>query len=284
VTASPALDSSSHGRSYGSCHIEAEVVGKQNPALDPPSPTSNFSTSNILTPTTVPPIGAMSLPLSLPLVAIDSTGSDTWRASVAVGGMTCASCAGTITEELERKDWIRKVVINLLSNSATIDFEGAQHKNDIVESIEDIGFEATLDNVVDLTELEKGSQERTIHRTVDILVQGMFCDSCPSKVGEALEAFAGRVKIEKAPTIRDPVMTIRYTPQVCYFQSLPSADIARLSWTSTHPHPFLNVLGGLEHSRVPQLSIIFPMSHMPRYNRCSCLAILTRGLGPTFYN
>lgn len=164
----------------------------------------------------------MSLPLALPLVVVDSKVADTWRASVAVGGMTCAACAGAITKELEGKDWVRRVVINLLSNSATIDFEGAQHRNDIVGSIEDIGFEATLDNVVDLAAVEKGGQAQTIHRTVDILVQGMFCESCPDRVGDALEALSGRLKIEKALTVQDPIMTIRYTPQVRCFQHFPS--------------------------------------------------------------
>jgi copper chaperone CopZ len=224
VIAHPASDSPSNGRSYGACHMEP--VAEQNPVFDSisPTPSSTYSSStyasssNILTPTTVPTTSAMSLPLALPLVAVDSKVADTWRASVAVGGMTCAACAGAITKELEGKDWVRRVVINLLSNSATIDFEGAQHRNDIVGSIEDIGFEATIDNVVDLAAVEKGGQEQTIHRTVDILVQGMFCNSCPDRVGDALEAFAGRLKIEKALTVQDPIITIRYTPQVRCFQ------------------------------------------------------------------
>jgi Cu+-exporting ATPase len=188
----------------------------------------------------------MSLPLALPLVAVDSKVTDTWRASVAVGGMTCAACAGAITKELEGKDWVRRVVINLLSNSATIDFEGAQHRNDIVESIEDIGFEATLDNVVDLAAVEKGGQERTIHRTVDILVQGMFCDSCPDRVGDALEAFSGRLKIEKALTVQDPIMTIRYTPQVRCFQHFFVIQCPTMFF-NIRLHPFLNVLEAFEH-------------------------------------
>jgi copper chaperone CopZ len=230
VTVHIAPDSSSHGRNNGASPVEA-VPGKQNPAFDSIPSISSTRPSNPLPPTTVPPASDMSHPFELPLVAVDSKVSDTWRASVAVGGMTCATCAGAITTELERKDWVRKVVINLLSNSATIDFEGAHHKNDIVESIEDIGFEATLDNVIDLGAVEKGGQERTIHRTVDILVQGMFCDNCPGKVCDALEAFAGRVKIEKAPTVADPIMTVRYTPQVCYFQFYSPYDILRVSET-----------------------------------------------------
>ena len=60
-----------------------------------------------------------------PLVVIDSGEfQDTWRASLVIGGMTCAACVVTITEELEKKDWIRKVAVNLITNSATVDFIG----------------------------------------------------------------------------------------------------------------------------------------------------------------
>jgi P-type Cu+ transporter len=217
--------STRHLQNCESCRREA--AGKQIHAIDAKAPTSTISESTKPAETSKPniaertkPAGAM---LSIdeqtgeyPLVAIDSKGSGTWRASIAVGGMTCASCAGAITKELEKKDWVRKVVVNLISNSATVDFIEEEHKNDICMSIEDIGFEATLDSVVDLEAAEKGP-EHSIHRTVDILIQGMFCDNCPGRVIDSIETLAGRVKVEKPPTVRDPIMTILYTPQVPSF-------------------------------------------------------------------
>ena len=94
---------------------------------------------------------------NVPLVVVDSNQASEpiWRASLAIGGMTCAACSGAITSELQKKDWIQHAVVNLISNSATVDFLGEQHKNEIVEIIEDIGYDATTDSVVDCNKLQE---------------------------------------------------------------------------------------------------------------------------------
>jgi copper chaperone CopZ len=90
------------------------------------------------------------------LVVIDSGEDETvWRASIAIGGMTCTACSGAITKELQKKAWIRSVVVNLISNSATVDFVGEDHKAEIAETIEDIGYDATVDSVVDIARTEQ---------------------------------------------------------------------------------------------------------------------------------
>ena len=70
----------------------------------------------------------------------------TLRASYSVGGMTCSSCIGAIKGALKNFGWIKKVDINLLSNSATVIFEGKGHLPEIAGIIEDIGYEATLND------------------------------------------------------------------------------------------------------------------------------------------
>jgi Cu+-exporting ATPase len=220
---SPSTHLSQHLQNCESCRQEA-VRKQKTPTVKSPisDSTKLVGTPQPITTESAIPVGTMSSSsidekTGFPLVAVDSKGSDIWRASIAVGGMTCASCANTITKELVKKDWVRKVVVNLISNSATVDFIGEEHKNIICGNIEDIGFEATLDNVVNLEAAEKGSHERSIHRTVDILIQGMYCDNCPGRVIDAIETFTGRVKVEKPPTVRDPVMTILYTPDLPSF-------------------------------------------------------------------
>ncbi|PBP17269.1 copper resistance-associated p-type ATPase [Diplocarpon rosae] len=150
------------------------------------------------------------------LVTIDSVdsqaSSDLWRASLAIGGMTCAACVGNITEQLEKKDWIKKVVINLISNSATIDFVGKKHAGDIVESIEDIGYDAAIDRVFHTNEIAPST--RNIERTVEILVDGMFCEHCPTQVLAALAAFGNKIKIDKPVSLQNPILKITYTPEV----------------------------------------------------------------------
>jgi P-type Cu+ transporter len=96
---------------------------------------------------------------NVPLVVVDSHASEItetiWRVSLAIGGMTCAACSTAITSELEKKNWIQNAVVNLISNSATVDFVGEEHKTDIVEAIEDIGYDTTIDSVVDINKLQE---------------------------------------------------------------------------------------------------------------------------------
>jgi Cu+-exporting ATPase len=150
----------------------------------------------------------------LPLVLVESNDiEDTWRASVAIGGMTCAACVSAISEELGKKGWVKNVAVNLISNSATIDFVGEHHKDEIVESIEDIGYDASIDTVVDFKELEKVTS-RSGSRSVEILVEGMFCGHCPPRALAALKNFGDRILVEKALTLDDPILRISYTPSI----------------------------------------------------------------------
>ncbi|KAM3079632.1 hypothetical protein ACMFMG_006044 [Clarireedia jacksonii] len=181
----------------------------------------------------------MSETQSGPLVVIDSISSDSgYRASLAVGGMTCASCANTIVEELKKKPWVKDVVVNLISNSATVDFEGDEHKMDIVEAIEDIGYDATLDSVVDLKSLSQ--KEQKILRTVEIEVGGMFCGHCPQRIKSSLETFGDRITIEKEISIEDPIMRISYVPEAPSFtirQILAKISAIEQSFDASIYHP-----------------------------------------------
>lgn len=154
----------------------------------------------------------------LQLVLVESADSqDLWRATVAVGGMTCAACAGSITEAMEKKDWVKKVVVNLISNSATIDFVGEEHKEEIVEGIEDMGFEAAIDTVIDYKHLHAVSATGNVSRTVEILIEGMYCEHCPSRVNTAIKELGDKVKVEKNVAHQDPILKVTYTPKVPNF-------------------------------------------------------------------
>jgi Cu+-exporting ATPase len=131
-----------------------------------------------------------------------------WQATLAIGGMTCASCANSIIEELEKTSWVEKVVVNLITNSATVEFTGQEHTDEIAQMIEDIGFEAVLDNI----HSKKAAQTISIVRTVEVLVEGMFCSNCPDRLLRSLDEFEGMVTVEKPLTLADPIMRISYTP------------------------------------------------------------------------
>lgn len=160
-----------------------------------------------------------------PFVVVDngSTG-DLWCASLAVGGMTCAACVNTIKGELAQADWIKKIDINLLMNSATVEFTGKDHSEELVDMIESIGFEAALDTVVEVGGVQEPARGRrplnpdevqlAPRRTVDIKIDGMFCPRCPERVLWFMNTLEEKeVKVERRLTLIDPIIKISYTPQ-----------------------------------------------------------------------
>ncbi|KFY45058.1 hypothetical protein V494_01187 [Pseudogymnoascus sp. VKM F-4513 (FW-928)] len=137
-----------------------------------------------------------------------------WRATFAIGGMTCSSCVGTITKAVQEHDCVETVEVNLLSNSATVVFKGEEHIESIKQSIEDVGYDANLDNVVNIGE----SRESDTQRKVALRIVGMYCSHCPTRISEELEKkFGEQTQIERLPTTSDPILRVAYVPHAPTF-------------------------------------------------------------------
>ncbi|KAL1857913.1 hypothetical protein Plec18167_001683 [Paecilomyces lecythidis] len=105
-----------------------------------------------------------------------------YEARLSIGGMTCASCSNAITSEVQQLDCVTSVTVNLLTNSATLVFTGLKGNIDkIIEHIEDIGYEASLD---ELHAKRRPSQEEYDAR---ISITGMTCGSCSSAITREVE-------------------------------------------------------------------------------------------------
>ncbi|KAI3391617.1 hypothetical protein diail_7018 [Diaporthe ilicicola] len=176
-------------------------------------------------------------PMSFVTVESDESSSpDSWRAVLAVGGMTCASCVNTIKDALEKKDWTSAVAVNLVSNSATIDFIGKEHADDIVESIEDLGYDATLDKVEPIQQEKTETQERT----VELALQGVYCKHCPARVVNSLAGFRRHLWIITEPTQARPIMKISYVPDAPGFtirQILAAVEASDPALRASIHHP-----------------------------------------------
>lgn len=175
--------------------------------------------------------------------------SDTWRATYAIGGMTCSACIGHITEALNKHTWLKKVDVNLISNSATVVFEGKSHLVEIVEAIEDIGYEATLDDVVEMDQ----TQHEKLRRTVAIRVDGMYCGHCPSRIHDTLREFDQRVNIRKPLSTADPILQVTYIPHspdftIRHILAFISATDPALETSIYHP-PTLEERSQMIHAR-----------------------------------
>ncbi|KAJ5684091.1 uncharacterized protein N7477_000436 [Penicillium maclennaniae] len=129
---------------------------------------------------------------------------------IAITGMTCGSCVGFVTRGIEELPFITSVSVNLLSHSGKIEFEGRENLDQIVEKIEDLGYDAAVTSVHSLA---KGKQQSGVAnaRTISIRVDGMFCRHCPEKVLASLEALPN-VTVEETLCQKSPIVKVTYTP------------------------------------------------------------------------
>ncbi|KAL5121211.1 hypothetical protein ACEQ8H_000679 [Pleosporales sp. CAS-2024a] len=143
--------------------------------------------------------------------------SDRWKATYAIGGMTCSRCSSFIKGALEQHAWIEKVDVNMVSNTAVVVFRGKEHLAEVKQSIEDAGYDADLDQVVP----EEATQKEATERSVAIRIQGMFCQHCPDTIRRGLkESFGDRVMMETGRwpfSLQSPILHIRYTPDAPSF-------------------------------------------------------------------
>ncbi|KAI1480987.1 heavy metal translocatin [Daldinia eschscholtzii] len=142
-----------------------------------------------------------------------------WRASMAITGMTCATCSNDITKQLQEKQWITKATINLLTNSGVVEYIGTKDDaNQIVEIIEDTGRGAELDKVINIDEENRPKHQRT----VEIRIDGFYCDHCADRATNSLKGFLQNLEVISSPSRKRPILKIAYTPVV------PSFTIRRI--------------------------------------------------------
>lgn len=138
--------------------------------------------------------------------------SRSWKASLAISGMTCAACANAITSELEKKDWVVKAVVNLVSNSAVVEYLGDRDDvHQVMASIEDLGYDAHLDqvNAVD----DEKEKETTHQRSVQIRIDGFYCPHCGDHATSSVVSFGDHIQVDSRPTWERPILGITYTPK-----------------------------------------------------------------------
>jgi Cu+-exporting ATPase len=139
--------------------------------------------------------------------------TERWRATYAIGGMTCSRCSGFVTDALKQHSWIEQVDVNLVSNTAVVLFVDKEHLPEIKETIEDVGYDATLDQVVP----ENASSEEIADRSVTIRVEGMYCHHCPQNILRKLyDAFSEQPSfavIGSNFSLQSPTLHIKYLPE-----------------------------------------------------------------------
>ncbi|EEP82392.1 conserved hypothetical protein [Uncinocarpus reesii 1704] len=137
---------------------------------------------------------------------------DLYVANLSISGITCGSCVGTITRGVKAFSFVTDAVIDLLGHSGRVEFESETNLPQILKSIEDLGYDATVIDckpVAGTEATDSGPKPRTIWIKVD----GMFCHHCPQTVLSALEDISeGKIEVQEKLTTQKPVVAINYLP------------------------------------------------------------------------
>lgn len=173
------------------------------------------------------------------------TATPRFEAILSIGGMTCASCTAAVEAGLCELPYVDKANVSLMTNSAVVTFSDETNLQPIVQAVEDLGYECVLENHKALetsndgAAIARGAQLRTLMLTI----HGMFCKHCPLRIVDALQSkYSGIIAIDKAPSLKDPTMTITYTPHppdftirdvVSTIDSLDESFVAKLFHPAT---------------------------------------------------
>lgn len=95
------------------------------------------------------------------------------RIYLSIGGMTCASCVGTVTEKIEEISGTSEVAVDLLGKSACVVIAREELAAVVVEMVEDIGFEAELVSSEPLLAASLSNDTHTLLR-VELDIQGIL--------------------------------------------------------------------------------------------------------------
>ncbi|KAI8583150.1 hypothetical protein K450DRAFT_224457 [Umbelopsis ramanniana AG] len=129
---------------------------------------------------------------SLAGISISSARNDSVQVvSMQVSGMTCASCVGTIEKNIKTWDGVMpdSVTVNLLTNNAAFKMENSSlSSKEIAKKIKKLGYKAS-----DIHMASKGATVATSSAKfqVQMMVTGMYCNMCETKVSSALKELPG---------------------------------------------------------------------------------------------
>lgn len=107
---------------------------------------------------------------------------DIYETSVGITGMTCGACSASITNALEKLPGVQSVSVNLITEDGLIKHYGSLTTNQIIEEIEDCGFDAKL--------ISSDNLSLKLYET-HLKIDGMTCGSCSATITRVLEKTEG---------------------------------------------------------------------------------------------
>lgn len=129
----------------------------------------------------------------------------------AIGGMTCAACANSITSAVNNLNFVLDCNINLVIKTGIFVMEQSEDNfAKLKQTVEDCGFDFNVLEVSDINYVSGKKQSRSINLSVD----GMFCKHCPEVINEYLADFGEAVIVDDELTLKHPFIKFTYIPNV----------------------------------------------------------------------
>lgn len=111
---------------------------------------------------------------------------------IQVGGMTCSSCSNSIKAEVAKIDGVESVSVSLLTEEATVTHEPSVTTEELIEKIEDMGFDANfMSSAGNPTSASSATPSYAHARKTIVQVGGMTCSSCSNSITNSLLQIPG---------------------------------------------------------------------------------------------
>ncbi|CAK9436901.1 uncharacterized protein LODBEIA_P14230 [Lodderomyces beijingensis] len=129
-----------------------------------------------------------------------------------IGGMTCASCANSIYAAVKELPFVLESGINVVTKNAQFvlaDDNAHENLKLLQTAVEDCGFdfEVVANEKINYT---SGKQKP---RTINIKIDGMFCNHCPEIVTKYLSHYGDAAVVINDPiTLQHPIIKFTYVP------------------------------------------------------------------------
>ncbi|KAG5420545.1 hypothetical protein I9W82_002426 [Candida metapsilosis] len=133
------------------------------------------------------------------------------RITAIIGGMTCAACANSIESAVENLPFVLESGINVVTKNAQFVLEDdAKHENleKLKEAVEDCGFDIEIIG----NEKINFTSSKSKPRTINIKVEGMYCNHCPEIIMSYLSHYGDAIVVIDPITLKHPIIKFTYVP------------------------------------------------------------------------
>ncbi|KAH3677139.1 hypothetical protein WICMUC_001894 [Wickerhamomyces mucosus] len=111
---------------------------------------------------------------------------DIFNTRIKITGMTCGACTSSITNSITQLNGVLDFQVSLITEEANIKHNGEISKNQIVEAIEDCGFDAVILESNIANNNDNNNLNSELVETI-LSIKGMTCGACTSSIENSLK-------------------------------------------------------------------------------------------------